>query len=556
MSNASNRAKHAAKTPPKTSRRGEGPFDSILLIRLVIAVVIFAVAMIVKTSAVIRVILLILSALAAGYDIFLDAVNAVEDGKYFSAPLIVGVVAVIGFIVGFPGESAAMVILHQIGALLVSYASKRTRASALAFASEQEPELAARAREYINTPDAGELRIAKTMEESAGLILRIAMIFAVLYAILLPLFTAFPFRVSIHRALMIFLVATPASMLVAMPLAGLVGLGFSAKKGILFRRAATLEKMKKINLAIFDQAGVFSDDCPEVLAVQSSILDRDTFMNFAAHAAYYSEQPFAKAISNVFNQEYKLEVVSDFKDIPGYGVELTIGNSPVLLATAEYMSARGVSIPQDPNDEGLAYYLIIAGRYIGKIIISQTQSQGTDQLAAAMKKVGVRDCVLLTEGSKEESQKIANELGFPAGVSAADTPERLAYISQRSQGTDSNLLYVYANGFEQHSDAAVDIRVSTKGKYADAIVIPDQLANLPEAVSISKRMHTIAVENAVFAFCVKAILIFLSILGLCTLWFAVFLDVAASLATILNTIRITKAPKFFQDDDEEDEEDD
>ena len=132
---------------------------------------------------------------------------------------------------------------------------------------------------------------------------------------------------------MIILVCTPASIVAAMPLAGIAGIGQSASKGILFGKASALEKAANIKTAVFDKAGIFSDDSPEVLKMQSSILDDDTFMNFAAHAAYYSDQPFAKAISDIYDQEYKLDVVSDFKDLTGYGVEFKIGVTPDLLAT-------------------------------------------------------------------------------------------------------------------------------------------------------------------------------------------------------------------------------
>ncbi len=48
-----------------------------------------------------------------------------------------------------------------------------------------------------------------------------------------------------------------------------------------------------------------------------------------------------------------------------------------------------------------------------------------------------------------------------------------------------------------------------------------------------------AAENAIFAFVVKAILIFLSLTGYCNIWFAIFIDMVAALATILNSIRVT-----------------
>ena len=556
MSQQSGRAKHAVQAPPKKPRREAGAFDPTLLIRLVVAIVIFAVAMILKTPAYVKVILLILSAIAAGYDIFLEAIDAVEEGDYFAASLIVICVTVIGFVIGYPTESAALVILYQLGALAIAYASKRTRAAALALVGGQDEEIKARMRELVNSKDADPLQIEKTMYASAGLILRIAMIFAAVYAIVLPLFTAFPFRVSIHRALMIILVSTPASIVAAMPLAGLIGVGHAAGKGIVFGRASALEKAASIKTVVFDKAGVFADDSPEVLGMESSILDNETFMNFAAHAAYYSDQPFAKAISDIYDQEYKLDVVSDFKELPGSGVQLKIGGTPVILATGEYLASRGADVPKVSTDKGVPYYLIIAGRYIGKILISANVNAGTAGLLDGMAAAGVQRCVLLTEDSRDESQRIAEDLGFSEFEAENDTMDKLAYLAKLSAEEPAQLMYVYANGFEQHSDAALDVRVSTKGKYADALAVPEQVGNLPEVIKISRRLHDVAVENAVFAFVIKAILVFLSVIGCCTLWFAVFLDSAATIATILNTIRVTKDSKFFRssDDDEDEEE--
>ena len=556
MSQQTGRAKHAVKAPPKKPSREAGTLDPTLLIRLVIAIVIFAVALILKTPAVVKVILLIISAIAAGYDIFLEAINSVEEGNYFATPLIVICVAVIGFVIGFPTESAALVILYQLGVFAVAYVSKRTRASALALVSGQDDEIKNRVRELVESKEEDPLQIERVMHSSAGLVLRAAMVIAVIYAIVLPLFTAFPFRVSIHRALMIILVSTPASIVASMPLAGLIGVSHAAGKGIVFGKASALEKAAAIKTAVFDKAGVFSDDSPEVLGMQSSILDDDTFMNFAAHAVYYSDQPFAKAISDIYDQEYKLDVISDFKELPGSGVELKIGGTPVLLANGDYLAIRGASVPKDPTDKGQPYYLIIAGRYIGKILISANENAGTDGLLDGMAAAGVQQCMLLTEDSQEESRRVAADLGFKQFAAENDTMSKLAYLSKLSAAEPNQVMYVYANGFESHSDAALDVRVSTKGKYADAIAVPAQISNLPEAVKISRRLHDVAVENAVFAFVIKAILVFLSVIGCCTLWFAVFMDSAATIATILNTIRITKDSRFFRtSDDDEDEED-
>lgn len=554
MSQKADRAKHVVKTPPKNPSREVGAMDSTLIIRLVIAVVVFAVALIVKMPAFFRIVLCILAALAAGYDVILDAINSVEEGNYFATSLIVVFVAAIGFVIGFGAESAAMVILYQICALAIAYADKRTRASALSLVRDQDEELVSRVRELMQNKDATKMALEKTLGDSAGLILRIAMIIAVLYAILVPLFTAFPFRVSIHRALMIILVSTPASIIAAMPLTALVALCSSARKGVAFQNAAAMEKAGPVNAIVFDKAGVFSEDCPEVLAVQSDVLDRDTFMNFAAHAVYNSEQPLAQAISAVYDQEYKLDVISDFKELPGSGVELKIGGTPVLLATDEYLISRGASLPQTSGAEGQVFHMIIAGRYIGKIIISANVNGDTGALLSEVKDLSIKRCVLLTEDGDAAR---AEELGFSEVASANDTAAKLDYVRELSAPKSSQVMYVYSNGIETHSDAAVDVRVSkkAKSKYADAIALPEAVAGIPDAIALSRRMREVAVTNALFAFGIKAILIFLSIIGYCTLWFAVFVDMAAAIATVLNAFRVTKPSKFLAPDpDDEDEE--
>ena len=88
----------------------------------------------------------------------------------------------------------------------------------------------------------------------------------------------------------------------------------------------------------------------------------------------------------------------------------------------------------------------------------------------------------------------------------------------------------------------MDVRLSQKAKYADILVQPENATALPLAVQIARRMCQVAKENAIFVFVVKAILIFLSMLGYCNIWFVLFMDVVAVLATLLNAIRVTKDP--------------
>ena len=518
-----------------------GPFDTAIVVRLVIASIIFAVALILKLlPSFVSILLLLASAGAAGYDIAIEAVNSVEKGEYFATPLIILVVTVLSFVIGFAAEGAALIILYQIGLILLAYTKDKTKKSALDLLHYQDSETAEKVASLIEQDEALELPIKGMMEHSSGTVLKLAIAFAVLYAIVLPLFTNFTYAVSIHRALMIIIVCTPMSVVAAMPITALVSLCRAGQFGAIFSSASVMESAADTTTALFDKAGIFTAETPRLISVQSDVLDSKTFMNFAAHAVYYSEQPIAKAISSMNDTEYRLDVISDFMDIPGCGVDLSVAGAHVTLGTRALFVSRGIDIPYDVSDDNhLVYYMTVADKYVGKLIFSDDFNEDTVDIADGMRAAGVNKCILLTDDGKEEAEQLADKLGFDEYISECDTAKKLRIIKNFSEAEDQKTLYVYAAGIEAHSAAETDIRVSRKGKYADATIAPEYAVNLPSAFYTCGRMREIATENALFAFIIKAVLIFLSITGYCNLWFAMFIDMVAALATILNSIRVT-----------------
>ena len=532
--------KHVKPTPPKIDKaKLSATLNNSLVIRLVIACVIFALSLIVDMPDFVGILLLVLASVLAGYDIIMKAVEAVEGGDFVATPVVVVVTAVLAFFIGFGIEGAALVLLYQIGMLLLKYARDHARKAALDLVQDQESGIVTHMREIVSDEEKTAMSIQQVMGSSADMILKLAMVLAVVYAVAMPIITNMSFSVSIHRALIILLVATPSSVVASIPLAAAVGLCQSARYGVVFGNASSLEAMADVSTAVFDKNGIFAEECPRIIAMHSDVLDYDTFLNFVAHAVYYSEQPVAKAISAVFDHDYKLDVIKDFREIPGYGVELSIDGIEVTFATRALLDERGIIVNDTPNETGTAYYMVVAGRPMGKVVISSDVNQDLENLVPEMKHVGVSRCVLLSDESKESGQQLAEMLNFSEMYAQCDNEKKLRIISDIAHKTKGAVLFVYANGIEAHSDAAIDIRVNNRAKYADAITLPDAVGNLPSTKLISSRMREICVENSLFVFIVKAILIFLSIIGYCNLWLAIFIDFAAAVVSVLNTIRVT-----------------
>lgn len=537
MSQKPEKSKHEAEK--KNILKSLPNNNTIVVIRLVIASVIFAVSLIVTMPDFLSIILLVLAALVAGYDIILQAVELIEEGDYFAVPVVVVFIALLSYFISFQIEGAALVLLYQIGMMLIAYAEEHTKKAALELLSYQDEGVAERVSAILNEDDSASMSVESVMKSSSGSVLKLAMILSVIYAIVLPIVTSYTYIVSIHRALMIILIATPMSVVVSIPLAARVGICYSAQQGVIIEKASTLEAMADSTVAVFDKGGIFADECPRIIAMYSDVLDSATFMNFVAHSVYYSDQPIAKAITAAFDQDYKLEILSGFRDIPGYGMELNIDNIPVSFGTREMYSSREVELPDDNAAIGQAYYMVVANKYVGKVVVSSEVNEETENLIPEMKAVGISKCILLTEDSKEVGQQFAELMNFNEMYSQCDADKKLSIISDIAGREKGAVLFIYSNGIETHSDAAVDIRVGSKGKFADAIVEPEYINNLPFAKQVAVRVKEIAIENALFAFIIKALLVFLSIVGYCNLWFAIFIDMVAAVATILNTIRVT-----------------
>ena len=75
---------------------------------------------------------------------------------------------------------------------------------------------------------------------------------------------------------MILLIASPLSVAVSFPVVAVTALCHGAQNGILFNNAAVMEKLTGVNVALFDKPGVFSEETPHVIGLQSDLLDKKT----------------------------------------------------------------------------------------------------------------------------------------------------------------------------------------------------------------------------------------------------------------------------------------
>lgn len=79
------------------------------------------------------------------------------------------------------------------------------------------------------------------------------------------------------------------------------------------------------------------------------------------------------------------------------------------------------------------------------------------------------------------------------------------------------------------SDAAIEA--------ADVVIMDDNPARIADAIEIARRTHRVVIENIVFSLAVKAAVLALGVMGIASMWSAVFADVGVALIAVLNAAR-------------------
>ena len=340
----------------------------------------------------------------------------------------------------------------------------------------------------------------------------------------------------IERALTFLVISCPCAFVISVPLTFFAGIGASSKAGILVKGSCDLEKLAHVKTAVFDKTGTLTNGNFKVVQINSE--NPEELLKYAAIAESVSSHPIAKAIRNEYGKS--TEIV-DVTEVSGCGVKAVIDGKEILAGNAKFVGAEEIEV------SGTVVYVSIDGKYAGNIVISDTLKQDSAYTIKELNKNNVQT-VMLTGDSAKNTEYIKNELGINrvyAELLPDKKVEKLEEILNKNKGitiftgdgiNDAPVLMRADVGIAMGglgSDAAIEA--------ADVVIMDDKPSKILDAVKIGRKTMTVVYQNIIFAIGIKVIFLILGILGVMTMWGAVFADVGVTFITILNALRILKA---------------
>lgn len=349
----------------------------------------------------------------------------------------------------------------------------------------------------------------------------------------------------VYTALTFLVISCPCALVLSVPLAFFSGIGLGSKKGILFKGGASLEVLKDIKAVVMDKTGTITEGNFVVQQIETADYKKESdLLCYAASCEQGSTHPIAKSILTAAKeQNITLLQPEEMKEAAGHGIKATIQGKQVLCGNQKLMDQEGISIPELSSAYGTEVFLAIDGTFAGRLLISDTIKD--DSKASIAKLNESVHTVMLTGDSENSAKAIATETGIQEYRAKLLPDEKLSTLQKLRKefgpvmfvGDGINDAPVLAGA---DCGAAMGSGADAAIEAADVVFMTSKLSAIPEAIRIAKKSNRIAVENIVFALAVKAAIMVLGILGIASMWMAVFADTGVAMICIINSIRILR----------------
>lgn len=356
------------------------------------------------------------------------------------------------------------------------------------------------------------------------------------------------FATWLYRALTFLIVSCPCALVISVPLSFFGGIGGASSKGILVKGSNYLEALAKIGTVVFDKTGTLTEGVFDVTAVHPENIDGKELLHLAAHVERYSTHPVAISLRNAYPGEADGCSVENVEEVAGQGVRALVNGKTVCVGNTRMMDAAGAKWkPCEKN--GTIVHVSVDGDYVGHIVVSDRIKADAADAIKALKAEGVTKTVMLTGDKREVGEYVASAVGLdefraellPAGKVAE--LERL--LKEKPAG--KTLAFVGDGINDAPVLARADLGIAMGGlgsdaaiEAADVVLMDDKPSKIAVGVRIARKTLRLARENTFFAIFIKLLVLVLAVLGVATMWMAVFADVGVTVLAVLNAMRALK----------------
>lgn len=383
-------------------------------------------------------------------------------------------------------------------------------------------------------------------------------IFALLLAVIPPLFMGADWSEWIYRGLAVLVVGCPCALVISTPVSIVTAIGNAAKNGVLIKGGIYLEEAGSLKVIAFDKTGTLTKGVPSVTDVVTYNGDENELMTITAAIEKGSQHPLASAIIRKAEEDglnFNDVSVEEFQSITGKGVKAKVNNAMYYVGSPglfEELLPNGIQSEikeQITTLQTQGKTVMILGtekEILALIAVADEIRESSKEVIRKLHQVGIEKTVMLTGDNQRTAEAIGKQVGV-SDIKADLLPEdKLNFIKElRDKHQSVAMVGDGVNDAPALAASTVGVAMGGAGtdtalETADIVLMSDDLSKLPYTIKLSRKALAIIKQNITFSLGIKALALLLIVPGWLTLWLAVFADMGATLLVTLNSMRLLK----------------
>lgn len=355
---------------------------------------------------------------------------------------------------------------------------------------------------------------------------------------------------DLELAVTILVLGCPGALVIGVPVSNVAGIGNGAKQGILFKGSEVITKFSKVDTIMFDKTGTLTYGDPRVSRVKKygqSQLAEQLLVSVEKESAH----PLAKAITGYY-EDLEAKEVEASQVLQGGGIVAQVAGQQVLVGNRYLLDQYHVPVTKqmERDMEELAsagnslVLVVVNGQLELALGLKDEIRAGVKEDLAALKKLGVKNLLLLSGDNQKTVDLVAEELGLTEAYGQL-LPEDKAEFVKKRQAAGEIVAFVGDGINDSPSLARADIGIAMGSgtdvaiETSNVVLMNGSFDRIPRALALAKATWRNMIENITIALAVVAVLL-VSVLASSWMNMAIgmFVHEGSILIVILNAMRL------------------